>query len=131
MDVVVQIAHSLVGYEDLLATMPDPCMTADAIGTFASEAACAADVRETVGISPERISESPGALAAGIVEPLIFLPLSRAEAQRVITEGVVFQKWRWPCLHCPSKGVPIDEQANDDVMQLSRFREAPMRRLLL
>jgi hypothetical protein len=29
---------------------------------------------------------------------------------------VVFQKWRWPCLHCPSKGIAVDKQANDDVM---------------
>jgi hypothetical protein len=80
-------ALQLVGYEELLATISDPRMTADAIGTFASEAACAAYLRETVGISPERISESLGALAAGVVEPLISLPLSRAEAQRVIEQG--------------------------------------------
>jgi len=43
---------------------------------------------------------------------------------------VVFQKWRWPCLHCPSKGIAVDKQAKDDVMHLGRFRKAPIRRLL-
>src|SRR5262244_2574050 len=37
---------------------------------------------------------------------------------------VVFQKWRWPCLHCPSEGIAVDKQANDDVMHLGRFRKA-------
>jgi len=37
---------------------------------------------------------------------------------------VVFQKWRWPCLHCPSKGIAVDKQANDDVVHLGRFRKA-------
>src|SRR2546430_15419245 len=34
---------------------------------------------------------------------------------------VVFQKWRWPCLHRPSKGIAVDKQANDDVVHLYRF----------
>src|SRR5712691_4095934 len=46
----------------------------------------------------------------------------------VLPEGilswVVFQKWRWPCLHRPSKGISVHKQANDDVMHLRRFREA-------
>src|SRR5262249_60825116 len=37
---------------------------------------------------------------------------------------VVFQKWRWPCLHCPSKGIAVDKQAKDVVMHLGRFRKA-------
>src|SRR6266852_3311062 len=37
---------------------------------------------------------------------------------------VVFQKWRWPCLHCPSKGIAVDKQANDDVVHLCCFRKA-------
>src|SRR5262245_46596407 len=37
---------------------------------------------------------------------------------------VVFQKWRWPFLHRPSKGIAIDKQANHDVMHLRGFREA-------
>jgi hypothetical protein len=37
---------------------------------------------------------------------------------------VVFQKWRWPCLYRPSKGISVHKQANDDVMHLRRFREA-------
>ena len=36
----------------------------------------------------------------------------------------MFQKWRWPFLHCPSKGIAVDKQANDDVVHLCRFREA-------
>ena len=43
---------------------------------------------------------------------------------RGLFEGVVFQKWRWPCLHCPSKGVAVDKQANDDVVHLCCFRKA-------
>ena len=39
-------------------------------------------------------------------------------------EMVVFQKWRWPCLHRPSKGIAIDKQADHDVMHLRGFREA-------
>ena len=38
--------------------------------------------------------------------------------------GVVFQKWRWPLLYYPSKGISVDKQANDDVVHLYRFREA-------
>jgi hypothetical protein len=37
---------------------------------------------------------------------------------------VVFQKWRWPFLHRPPKGIAVDEQANHDVMHLRGFREA-------
>jgi len=37
---------------------------------------------------------------------------------------VVFQKWRWPCLHRPPKGIAVDKQANDDVVHLDRFRKA-------
>src|SRR5262252_609205 len=37
---------------------------------------------------------------------------------------VVFQKWRWPCLYYPSKGIAVDKQAKDDVMHLGRFRKA-------
>src|SRR5262249_60851213 len=37
---------------------------------------------------------------------------------------VVFQKWRWPWLHCPSKGIAVDKQAQDDIMHLGRFRKA-------
>ena len=37
------------------------------------------------------------------------------------SEQVVFQKWRWPCLHRPSKGIAVDKQANDDVVHLGRF----------
>jgi putative transposase len=37
---------------------------------------------------------------------------------------VVFQKWRWPCLYRPFKGIAVDEQANDDIMHLCRFRKA-------
>ena len=49
-----------------------------------------------------------------------------AGAQRVIVTvptrddlEVVFQKWRWPFLHRPSKGIAVDKQANHDVMNLS------------
>ena len=31
---------------------------------------------------------------------------------------VVFQKWRWPHVHCPSKGIPVDKHANDTVVHL-------------
>ena len=37
---------------------------------------------------------------------------------------VVFQKWRWPCLYRPFKGIAVDEQANDDIVHLCRFRKA-------
>src|SRR5215475_5653150 len=33
-------------------------------------------------------------------------------------ELVVFQKWRWPCLHRPSKGIAIDKQANHNVTRV-------------
>ncbi len=38
--------------------------------------------------------------------------------------AVVFQKWRWPFLHCPSKGIAVDKQADNDVVHLCRFRKA-------
>src|SRR5438093_9012674 len=41
-----------------------------------------------------------------------------------IGPGVVFQKWRWPCLYRPFKGIAVDEQANDDIVHLCRFRKA-------
>jgi hypothetical protein len=47
-----------------------------------------------------------------------------------IAGQAVFQKWRWPCLHCPSKGIAVDEQANDDVVHLGRFRNNWLRVLL-
>jgi hypothetical protein len=34
---------------------------------------------------------------------------------------VVFQKWRWPFLHWPSKGRAVDKQTNDGVVHLYRF----------
>ncbi len=37
---------------------------------------------------------------------------------------VVFQKWRWPLLHCPSKGIAVHKQANDKIVHLCSFREA-------
>ena len=37
---------------------------------------------------------------------------------------VVFQKWRWPCLHRPSKGISVHKQANDNVVHLCGFRKA-------
>jgi hypothetical protein len=77
----------LVGYAELLATIEEPRLTANSLGTFPSEAACAAYLRETVGISAERISASLGALAAGVMEPHMSLPLSRVEAQRVLEQG--------------------------------------------
>ena len=39
-------------------------------------------------------------------------------------ERVVFQKWRWPCLYRPFKGIAVHEQANDDIVHLCRFRKA-------
>src|SRR5262245_25987498 len=41
-----------------------------------------------------------------------------------VRKEVVFQKWRWPWLHCPSKGIAVDKQAQDDIMHLGRFRKA-------
>jgi hypothetical protein len=38
-----------------------------------------------------------------------------------LNEGVVFQKWRWPYLHCPSKGIAVHKQTKDDVVHLRRF----------
>src|SRR5215831_11125908 len=32
------------------------------------------------------------------------------ERVRGLPWKVVFQKWRWPCLHCPSKGIAVDKQ---------------------
>jgi len=43
---------------------------------------------------------------------------------KAFLEWVVFQKWRWPCLYRPFKGIAVDEQANDDIVHLGRFREA-------
>ena len=50
--------------------------------------------------------------------------LDLVASQRRLDHGVVFQKWRWPFLHCPSKGIAVDKQANDDVVHLGRFRKA-------
>ena len=38
-----------------------------------------------------------------------------------IDHQVVFQKWRWPYLHCPSKGIAVHKQTKDDVVHLRRF----------
>src|SRR6266700_555876 len=43
---------------------------------------------------------------------------------RPVKHPVVIQKWRWPCLHRPSKGIAVDKQANDKVVHLCRFRKA-------
>src|SRR5262245_16332795 len=42
----------------------------------------------------------------------------------VMEERVVSQKWRWPFLHRPSKGIEVDKQANPDTINLRGFREA-------
>jgi transposase-like protein len=44
-------------------------------------------------------------------------PLSTRHIEELILERgvhvdhsrVVFQKWRWPSLHCPSKGIAVDK----------------------
>ena len=51
-------------------------------------------------------------------------PIHQVAGAMGIDMMVVFQKWRWPCLHCPSKGIAVDKQAKDDVMHLGRFRKA-------
>jgi hypothetical protein len=53
-----------------------------------------------------------------------FPQLRRFAFLSLLNPRVVFQKWRWPWLHCPSKGIAVDKQAQDDVMHLSRFRKA-------
>jgi hypothetical protein len=53
-------------------------------------------------------------------------PLSIAEGlPKAISmqEAVVFQKWRWPLLYYPSKGISVDKQANDEIVHLCRFRK--------
>jgi len=50
--------------------------------------------------------------------------ISVASARPPDQDRVVFQKWRWPWLHCPSKGIAVDKQAQDDIMHLGRFRKA-------
>jgi len=52
------------------------------------------------------------------------LQAARDALRQCFHDLVVFQKWRWPCLHCPSKGVAVDKQANDDVVHLCCFRKA-------
>jgi hypothetical protein len=67
----------------------------------------------------ERHFAPPGsgrAIPSVVASPLIFAT--------AIAARVVFQKWRWPCLHCPSKGIAVDKQANDDIVHLCRFRKA-------
>jgi hypothetical protein len=44
-------------------------------------------------------------------------PLSYRDVQ----ELVVFQKWRWPYLHCSSKCIAVHKQTKDDVVHLRRF----------
>jgi integrase len=52
---------------------------------------------------------------------LVALRWQQVDLKAGYLDRVVFQKWRWPCLHCPSKGIAIDKQANDDVVHLYRF----------
>jgi hypothetical protein len=49
--------------------------------------------------------------------------LRRQEAVPNEAVTVVFQKWRWPCLHRPSKAIAVHKQTKDDVMHLDRFRK--------
>src|SRR5215471_20636818 len=54
-------------------------------------------------------------------------PLTVVSAQNdpgALKRRVVFQKWRWPFLHRPSKGRAVDKQANHAIMHLRGFREA-------
>src|SRR2546426_5826890 len=41
---------------------------------------------------------------------------------RVHQSVVLFQKWRWPHLHCPSKGIPVHKQANELVASFQESR---------
>jgi hypothetical protein len=49
------------------------------------------------------------------------LSVRRMTALWTFHASVVFQKWRWPFLYWPSKGIAVDKQANDDVVHLYRF----------
>ena len=49
---------------------------------------------------------------------------ARGSDARCYPWGVVFQKWRRPRLHRPSKGISVHKQANDNVVHLRGFREA-------
>jgi transposase-like protein len=62
--------------------------------------------------------------ASGIRHTARVLHVSPTTVLKELKKEVVFQKWRWPFLHCPSKGISIHKQANDDVVHLGGFREA-------
>ncbi len=73
------------------------------------------------------VNDLAGLLASvGIQKFSGLLPSVVYETDRTIAMQlpVVFQKWRWPCLHRPSEGIAVDKQANDDVVHLDRFRKA-------
>jgi hypothetical protein len=80
-------ALELTGYEALLPTITAPQVEAHTRGLFPSEATCAAYLRDRVGISAERIADYLGDLAEDVMTPISFLPLSDAEAWRVLTHG--------------------------------------------
>src|SRR5262245_60501797 len=61
-----------------------------------------------------------GGASHAMATPLVVSP-ARAT---IVCERVVLQKWRWPCLHRPPKGIAVDKQAKHDVMHLRRFRAA-------
>jgi hypothetical protein len=50
--------------------------------------------------------------------------VTRGVPRDKVQPGVVLQKWRWPLLYCPSKGISVHKQANDKVVHLRGFREA-------
>ena len=77
----------LTAYEALLPTIAHPQIDADSQGLFASEAACAAYLRETAGVTPEQIHGSLGELASGVVDPISFLELTVDQARRVLEQG--------------------------------------------
>ena len=55
---------------------------------------------------------------------LLLKPRREQRGRARMISLVVFQKWRWPFLYRPSKGIAVDKQADNDVVHLGRFRKA-------
>jgi hypothetical protein len=53
-------------------------------------------------------SSEPAAARPTTSKPLT-PPRTRSKEPKPFPGLVVFQKWRWPSLHCPSKGIAIDK----------------------
>src|SRR5215510_11546217 len=72
---------------------------------------------------PEKPVEKPPVQPVDTISPELARLRNELLAMKLkieeLDKRVVFQKWRWPCLHCPSKGIAVDNTTWKVMSQIS------------